>query len=127
MSVIHERFSRWVFRIAGIYGIIFLTPMLFMEHLIGVKTPPAIAHPEYFYGFLGVALAWQVGFLIIGSDPKRFYPLMPACVLEKFIFGFAVIVLYVSGRCPTGPLAGGCIDLILGTLFTVCWVQIKKS
>ena len=35
------RFARWIFRIAGIYGIIVMAPMLFMERQIapGARTP----------------------------------------------------------------------------------------
>jgi hypothetical protein len=51
------RFAKAVFLIAGIYGVMILTPIYFMEGKIGRDTPPAITHPEYFYGFLGTALA----------------------------------------------------------------------
>ena len=42
------RFSKWLFAIAGIYGIIVLAPQYLMEHQIGVDYPPLISHPEYF-------------------------------------------------------------------------------
>ena len=57
------KFSRWVFRIAGIYGLIVLVPQYFMEGRMGADYPPAITHPEYYYGFLGVGVAWQIAFL----------------------------------------------------------------
>ena len=60
------RFAKIVFLIAGIYGFLDLTPLYniyTMENAIGQRTPPAITHPEYFYGFLGVSLAWQFLFL----------------------------------------------------------------
>ena len=38
-----------------------------MEARVGRDYPPAITHPEYFYGFLGVAAAWQVAFLVIAA------------------------------------------------------------
>jgi hypothetical protein len=66
------RFARWVFLLAGIYGIVAIGPQYFMEEKIGQDYPPAITHPEYFYGFIGVGLAWQVAFLIIARDPARF-------------------------------------------------------
>jgi len=68
------RFAKIVFLVAGIYGLLILTPMYFLENKIGRDTPPAITHPEYFYGFVGVALAWQVLFLVsraIPSDTAR--------------------------------------------------------
>ena len=41
-----------VFRFAGIYGLIVLVPQYFTEVKLGVDYPPAITHPEFYYGFL---------------------------------------------------------------------------
>ena len=60
------------FFVAGIYGLLILAPIYFMENKIGRETPPAITHPEYFYGFLGAGLAWQVLFLALSRDPVRY-------------------------------------------------------
>jgi hypothetical protein len=76
-------FARWLFRIAGILGLLMLLPQYFMEERVGQMTPPAITHPELFYGFIGVALAWQVAFLVIAQDPARYRPFMIPAVLEK--------------------------------------------
>jgi hypothetical protein len=43
------RFARVVFLVAGIYGVLILTPIYFMEGKIGRETPPAVTHPEYFF------------------------------------------------------------------------------
>ena len=64
------RFASRVFRIAAIYGLIVLVPQYFMEGKIGRDTPPPITHAEYFYGFVGVALAWQPAFLLIARDAR---------------------------------------------------------
>ena len=61
---------RRLFWFAGIYGLAVLTPQYLMERRIGIDFPPEISHPEYFYGFVGVALAWQVAFLVIATDPR---------------------------------------------------------
>jgi len=37
-------FAKWVFRIAGIYGLIVLVPMYFTESQISRDFPPAITH-----------------------------------------------------------------------------------
>ena len=110
-------FARRVFLIAAIYGVIVLLPQYFLEAKIGRDTPPPITHPEYFYGFIGVALAWQVVFLLISRDPIRYRPLMLAAVIEKASFGLAAVALYVSGRLSSQMLAAGLLDLILGALF----------
>ena len=114
-------FARWLFRIAGVYGLLVLLPMYFMEERIGQEQPPAITHPEHFYGFLGVAVAWQVAFLIIGQDPLRYRPLMLAGVFEKFSFGVAALVLYGQQRLAGQVLLFGSIDLVLGVLFIIAW------
>lgn len=97
--------------------------MYFIEERIGRDNPPAITHPEYFYGFLGVSVAWQLAFLIIARDPGRYRPLMLAAVVEKFSFGIAALVLYLKSRLPVAMLAAGGIDSILGVLFLAAyWV-----
>src|SRR5678815_2851114 len=63
------RFARTVFTCAGIWGFVVLTPLYFSFDLVGRFYPPAITHPDFFYGFIGVAIAWQIVFLLIGRDP----------------------------------------------------------
>src|SRR5215831_14803029 len=84
------RFARYVFLIAGVWGVLVLTPLYFMFDRIGAEYPPAITHPDFYYGFIGVGLAWQAAFLIIGSDPRRFRPMMIAAMLEKFSYVLTV-------------------------------------
>ena len=118
-------FAQRVFRYAGIYGLIVLVPQVFLEQQIGIQSPPAITHPEFFYGFVGVAVAWQVAFLIISSDPPRYRPLTPACLIEKFSFGFAVPLLCVFGRVSASLVPFALIDLLLGGLFL--WAYLKTG
>ena len=59
------QFARWVFFVTGIYGVAVMLPQYFFEGKISRDYPPAITHPEHFYGFVGVTVAWQVLFLII--------------------------------------------------------------
>lgn len=115
------QFGRWVFAIAGIYGLIVLTPQYFMETQIGRDYPPAITHPEFFYGFNGVALAWQVAFLMISRDPGRFRPLMLPAVLEKASFGIAGWILFAQQRIPALIVGFASLDLVLGTLFIAAY------
>ena len=61
------KFARLIFGAAGIFGLVVIGPMYFLEDRIGSDTPPAITHPEFFYGFVGVVLAWQIAFLCIAS------------------------------------------------------------
>ena len=59
------RFAKYTFLVAGVYGLLALAPQYFLERLNGEMYPPPINHPEYYYGFVGVALAWQIAFLVI--------------------------------------------------------------
>ena len=52
--MMQDRFSRIVFLVAGIYGIVVLLPGYFGEKMLAEKMPPAITHPEFYYGFFGV-------------------------------------------------------------------------
>jgi hypothetical protein len=99
-------FSRWVFRLAGIYGLILLVPHYFMESHLAHDDPAGLTHPEFFYGFLGVAIAWQVAFLIIAHNPVRFRPMIIPAIIEKFSFAAAVGVLFLQQRVPAGDDAG---------------------
>lgn len=119
-------FARWVFRIAGVYGLIVLFPQYFMEEQVGRDYPPAITHSEYFYGFLGVALAWQVAFLIIAQDPIRYRLLMIPGILEKASFGIAVTVLFVQRKVPAMLFAFGILDLVLASLFFVAFQKTRQ-
>ena len=120
------RFAKTVFTIAGIWGFIVLTPLYFLEGKIGLTNPPAITHPEYFYGFISVALAWQVAFLMIARDPVRYRTLMIACMLEKFPFPIACMLLYMHGRIASQVLASSMVDLLLGVLFVLAYVRIGR-
>ena len=119
----HDRFARTVYLVAAIYGIAVLAPQYFLEERIGRDFPPPITHPEHFYGFVGLALVWQVTFLLISRDPARWRPLMPITVLEKLVFGIPAVVLYLQGRIAPAVLGAGLVDLLLATLFTVAWLR----
>jgi len=119
------RFARAVFLIAGIYGVVILTPMYFLESRIGRDQPPAITHPEYFYGFLGVALAWQVLFLVLSRDPMRYRAMIIPSVLEKVSFGIAVVLLFAQHRLPLATLAIGSVDWVFVVLFIAVYMATK--
>ena len=113
-----------MFLVAGWYGLAVLVPQYFLEERIGRDQPPAITHPEYFYGFIGVAAAWQVAFLIIARDPVRYRPIMIAGILEKVSFGAAAIALYVAGRLSAMTLAFGLLDLGWAALFAAAYFRV---
>jgi hypothetical protein len=115
------RFAKVVFWVAGIWGLLVITPLYFMFDLIGQKDPPAITHPGFYYGFVGVALAWQVAFIFIAREPLRLRPMMIPSVIEKFSWGIAVVVLVAQGRMHSSDLVFAGTDGLLGVLFVVAY------
>ncbi len=121
------KFAKTVFWVAAIWGFLILTPLYFTFDLIGSKDPPPITHPAFYYGFVGAALAWQLVFLIVATDPVRFRPIIPAAVVEKFSYGIALIVLHLQGRLHASDLTFAGADLLLGILFIVAFVKAKSQ
>lgn len=117
------KLARWIFGVAGVYGLVLLVPFYFLEDRIGQDTPPAITHPEFFYGFVGLGVAWQIAFLCVAVDPVRYRLMMIPSMVEKFAFAIAVGVLFLKDRVPTTLVGFGSIDLMLGVLFVVAWLR----
>jgi hypothetical protein len=122
-----HRFARRVYTVAGIYGLLVMFPQYFLEDKIGRDNPPPITHPEYFYGFIGIVLVWQLAFLVIARDPARFRALMPVTVLEKLAFAVPVILLYRDGRVASAILPFAAIDLVLGLLFFLSYRRTSSA
>jgi hypothetical protein len=121
------KFARYTFAFAGIYGLIVLAPMYFMLEQTGTDYPPAITHPEYYFGFIGVALAFQTVFLIVAYDPVRYRPIMLAAVLEKIPFAISTGILFSQGRVAGPILIGAAIDLLLAVLFFVSYLKTSTG
>jgi hypothetical protein len=121
------KFAKVVFWVAGIWGVLVLMPLYFLFDLIGKQDPPPITHPGFYYGFVGLGLAWQIAFLIIGSDPVRFRPMMIPGVVEKFSWGIAVGVLVKQGRMRGSDLMFSATDLLLGVLFVIAYLKTRSN
>jgi hypothetical protein len=120
-------FSKWVFASAGVWGFLVVSPLYFLLATIGRQNPPAITHPEYYYGFVAVTLAWQLAFLVVASDPARFRPLMLPSIAEKLGFVATLLVLYRQGHVALSQLPFAAADFLLGVLFTVAFVKTSSS
>ena len=118
------RFAKVVFRIAGIWGLLLIMPLYFLFDSIGRNNPPPITHPDFFYGIVGVALAWQIAFLFIAADPVRFRPLVIPSIFEKLSYATAVIVLVSQGRVHKPALMFAGVDLLLGILFVISYFRM---
>jgi len=121
------KFAKYTFYAAGIYGLIALLPQYFLEEKNSRDFPPAITHPEYFYGFVGVALAFQIVFLIIANNPARYRMMMIPSVIEKFSFALAVYALFAMERVHSLMVGAATIDLALGILFVISFLKTPKE
>ncbi|MEK6372389.1 MAG: hypothetical protein AABO58_06805 [Acidobacteriota bacterium] len=121
------KFAARVFSLAGVYGL-GLALLYFLESKLGVWLPPAINHPEFYYGFTGTVVALHLLFFVVAKDPARYRPLMPLFVLEKAIFGGTMICLYLAGRVGLLPwVYGGLGDLGWGVLFLLSYLKLKEG
>lgn len=120
------KFAKYTFLIAGIYGLIVLAPMYFLKERVGEDFPPAVTHAEYYYGFVGVALAWQFVFLIISRDPAKYRALMLPSILEKAAWGVPVAILFLQNKVSVSTFGAGIIDSLLGVLFAVAYFKTAE-
>lgn len=120
------KFAKYTFLIAGIYGFLVLIPQYFMEEKNGTDFPPAITHPEYYYGFVGVALAFQFVFLIISRNPVKYRAMMIPSIIEKFSFVIALVVLFIQQRVASAMMIAGGLDLVLGILFIISFIKTPE-
>jgi hypothetical protein len=121
------RLARIVFRIAGIWGLLVIAPLYFLFDMIGRRDPPPITHPGFFYGFVGLALAWQFAFLFISTDPTRYRALMLPSMFEKFSYGITVTILVLQGRMRSSDLIFATTDLLLGVLFVLAYLKMPRT
>jgi len=120
------KFAKIVFRVAGVWGLLIITPLYFIFDMIGKKDPPPITHPAFYYGFVGVALVWQVAFLVISTDPVRFRPLMIAAILEKLAYSIPLLILIAQKRSNPNDLIFAGIDLLLCFLFVIAYLRTRE-
>jgi hypothetical protein len=121
------KFAKIVFWLAAIWGFLIIAPLYFMFHLIGEKDPPPITHPAFFYGFVGVALVWQIAFAFIATDPIRFRPLMIPAILEKLVYSVPVIILVLQKRMNPTDLMFSATDLTLCALFLAAYLRTPRA
>ena len=118
-------FARTVFVVAGIWGIVVLTPFYWLVDVTGRQYDPPSAYPHFFYGFIAVALVWQIAFLVIGSNPARFRALMIPAMLEKFGYVATLGLLFGRGRIAFVDAVAVVPDGLLGLLFILAFVKTR--
>ena len=121
------RFAKWVFLLAGTSGVLMIAPLYFLEAQFGRDQPPPVNHPEFYYGFAGVTLAWQFMFLVISLDPVRYRLAVFPALFEKASFATAVPILYSQDRVPATLLNFAIVDAIWFFLFAVAGWQAFQA
>lgn len=120
------KFAKYVFIGAGIWGLAVLLPFYALVDVTGRPYAPPTEYPQFFWGFFSVALAWQVAFLLIGTDPARFRPLIVAAIIEKMGYVATLAVLYSSGRISRLDFQPAPPDFVLGVLFIAALVKTGR-
>lgn len=110
---------RWWFRGAAVYGVAVLTPLYF-------RGVPA-ASPEFYYGFIGTALAFQLVYWTIGGDPVRHRPLMPLAVLAKLAFFIPCLLLFLGDRLAVPTMAAAALDAVLAIGYALAWRATPRA
>jgi hypothetical protein len=116
--VVSMRFAKFVFIGAGVWGLSVLTPFFWLVDLTGRRYSPPAEYPHFFYGFVSVAMAWQIAFLVIGSNPARFRALMIPSVIEKLGYITTVALLYGQGRIAAADAQTALPDTLLMLLLS---------
>jgi hypothetical protein len=120
-------FTKIVFWIAGAWGVLSITPLYFMFDTMGRQDPPALTHSQFYFGFLGVTLAWQIAFFVIATDPARFRPMIIPSLIEKLTYVGAITVLYLERRMTPSEAISAFPDAILAVLFVISFAKTKPN
>jgi hypothetical protein len=121
------RLARIIFIGAGIWGIAVLTPLYWLVDVSGRHYAAPNDYPQFFYGFIAVAIAWQIAFLIIGSNPARFRLLMIPAAIEKLGYVSTLILMYGRSRVSAIDVQPAIPDGLIGLLFIVAFWATRTS
>lgn len=109
------RLAKWIFLVAGGFGLLATVPLLFTESAMGVK------QPEFYYGFVCLNLCWQILYLFLSSDPVRYRSMMIPAFLAKASGAIALSWLYLLTRVSTQWIVIGAVDGLFAILFVVAY------
>lgn len=121
------KFAKWTFRIAGIYGLLVMIPIAFAEKAIEQIMPPAVNHPEFFYGFVLLNICWQILYLFLAQDPIRYRMLMLPAFLAKVSAPGALLWLVFQRRISSQWVATAILDGVFALLFLISFGLTGRS
>lgn len=121
------KFAKWVFTLGGIWGVLIIGPLFFLEERMAGLTGSAFSHPDTYYGFVASTFAWQLGYLVIGRNPAPYRPFMLLGALGKVIYAGSTWALFAQGRIPITVPALASPDLLLAALFILAWWKTRPQ
>ncbi|OHB27224.1 MAG: hypothetical protein A2790_00745 [Phenylobacterium sp. RIFCSPHIGHO2_01_FULL_69_31] len=119
-------FAKWVFTIGGLWGVLIIGSLFFLEPVIASQTGP-LSHPDTYYGFAVSTFAMQIGYLVIGRNPAAYRPFMLIGAGGKLAYAGVCWALYAQGRIPVTVPALASPDLLLAALFVAAWFKTKPA
>jgi hypothetical protein len=121
------KLAKWIFVVAGIFGVLVTIPMALSEKAIEQIMPPAVNHPEFFYGFVLLNACWQVLYLFLSTDPIRYRPMMIPSFLAKASGVVALTWLYLQGRISNQWAVTVIVDGIWALLFLLAFWRAGRE
>jgi hypothetical protein len=115
------KLAKWIFLIAGIFGLLATIPLAFSGKVIEQMMPGSLSHPEFFYGFVLLDMCWQVLYLFLSTDPVRYRPMMIPSLLAKASGTVALTWLYVLGRVSGLWITVAIVDGVFAVLFLIAF------
>ena len=115
------KLAKWIYLVAGVFGLLVTAPMALAEKAIEQIMPPAVNHPEFFYGFVFLNACWQVLYLFLSTDPIRYRPMMIPSFLAKVSGVAALTWLSLQGRISSQWTVTIIVDGIWALLFVVAF------
>lgn len=118
-----ESLVRKVFLAACAWGALTLLPLPFLRGAIEQAGP--LSHPEYFYGFIGVCVVFQILFYLVAQRPLYYRALIPCCALEKAAFAGPAAVLVALGQAAPSLLFFAAGDTLFLVLFLCAYRWLR--
>ena len=121
------KFARWTFGLAAAWGFLILGAFYFNEANPALVPAPFPNHPDYYFGFLGVGLAWQAAFVIVALDPVKYRLFMLPALFEKFSYVLTLSVLFLVHQLSGQMLGAAVLDGTFGLLFLVSFLKTRLA
>jgi hypothetical protein len=115
------KLAKWIFLIAGIWGLLATVPLLFAAEAMGVK------QLEYYYGFVCLNICWQIVYLFLSSNPVQYRPLMIPAFLAKISGSVALTWLYLLGRVSVQWIMIAAVDGAWAILFAIAYWSRRRE